>query len=105
MKEQHAFRLIKSTIEGHESCSINQDAQIGDQEARLKTLIERWRLFMSKSKLMRLSKKSMMINKKQSYRLHWRKDVMIDTKDNKSRWMMVLKRLITAVVPVKFETY
>ena len=104
MKEQHAFRLIKSTIEGHESCSINQDAQIGDQEARLKTLIERWKPLQSKYKLMRLSKKSMMINKSKSIRLLQDKDLKEITKDSISGRIEVLKYSLSAIVTVKCET-
>ena len=53
---------------------------------------------------MRLSKKSMMINKRQSNRLLQDKDLKEITKDSISGRIQVLKYSLSAVVTVKRET-
>ena len=64
---------------------MEQSAQIGDQEVRQWTLIERWMHLMIRFKLTRLSFRSIMTHRKQSNKLQLIKDLILDTKGSRFR--------------------
>ena len=105
MKKGHsALRPIKTTIEGPGKCSIRQVALIGAQEVHLWTLIEKWKLWMSKFKLMKLSYRSIKMHKMKSQMPQRNKDLNMITKGNKLRIKQKTPVSLSVAVTAKFET-
>ena len=81
---------------------MEQSVQIGDKEARLWTLIERWKHLMIRLQLTRLSFRGIMMHKKQSNKLQLISDLIINTKGNRFRKTQTLSSMFAAVT-AKFK--